>query len=80
MIGKLVGAAVGAKMMEKSDNIGGVGGAVIGATTVAVVRRMSLPALFVVGAGAYAFTKLREKGRAAKKRKSFETPPAAKPA
>jgi len=79
MLGKLLGAAVGAKVAERNE-VGGIGGALLGAGAVAVIRRMSLPALLMAGAGAYAFSKLRERGRAAKKRKSFETPPAADPA
>lgn len=76
MLGKILGAAVGAKVAEQTESVGGVGGAVLGAASVAVIRRMRLPALIALAAGGYAIKKLSDKARAAKtKRKSFETPP-----
>ena len=61
MIGKIIGGIAGAKMAEKTSNIGGTGGALLGATAVAVVRRLSLPALLAVGAGGYAYKKYSER-------------------
>ena len=76
MLGKILGAAVGAKVAEQTESVGGVGGAVLGAVSVAVTRRMRLPALIALAAGGYAVKKLSDKALAAKaKRKSFETPP-----
>ena len=61
MIGKIIGGIAGAKLAEKTSNIGGTGGALLGATAVAVVRRLSLPALLAVGAGGYAYKKFSER-------------------
>ena len=61
MIGKIIGAFAGAKMAEKTSNIGGVGGALLGAASVAVVRRLSLPALIALGAGGYVYKKYSER-------------------
>ena len=81
MLGKILGAAVGAKVAEQTESVGGIGGAVLGAASVAVIRRMRLPALIALAAGGYAVKKLSDKARADRaKRKSFTTPPKKKPA
>ena len=68
MIGKLIGAAAGAQVAKHSRNIGGIGGAAIGALAVPIVSRMRVPALLALGAAAYAFKKLTDEGgRAAPK-------------
>ena len=61
MIGKIIGGFAGAKMAEKTANVGGAGGALLGAASVAVVRRLSLPALIALGAGGYAYKKYSER-------------------
>jgi hypothetical protein len=61
MIGKILGAVIGAKFAERSENVGGVDGALLGAGAVAVLRRMSVPALIAVAVGGYAYTVLAEK-------------------
>ena len=54
MIGKLIGAAVGAKVADRMRGIGGPGGALLGAGAVAVARRLSPMALIAAAAGGYA--------------------------
>lgn len=77
MLGKVVGALVGAKVAEQTEAVGGIGGAVLGVAATSMVRRMRLPALIALAAGGYAVKKLSDKARADRaKRKSFETPPA----
>lgn len=61
MIGKLIGAAAGAQVAKHSKNVGGVGGAAIGALAVPFISRLRIPALLALGAGAYAFKKLTDK-------------------
>lgn len=70
MIGKLIGAAAGSQLAKKSKDIGGVGGAAIGALAVPVITRLSIPALLLMGAGAYAFKKLTDGDKAATKKPS----------
>lgn len=78
MIGKIFGAVAGAKMAQHSRNVGGTGGALLGAAAVPLIRRMSLPAMLVLGAGGYAYKKWSDRREAEQaKRKSFETPPGA---
>lgn len=77
MLGKVVGALVGAKVAEQTESVGGVGGALLGVAATSVVRRVRLPALIALAAGGYAVKKLSDKVRADRaKRRSFETPPA----
>jgi hypothetical protein len=78
MIGKIFGAVAGAKAAKHSRNLGGTGGALLGAAAVPLVRRMGIPALLVAGAGGYAFKKWSDRREAEKtRRKNFETPPGA---
>ena len=76
MIGKVLGAVVGAQAAQHTAKIGGAGGALLGAASVGLLRRMSIPALLAIGAGGYAYKKWsdRREGENAR-RKSFETPP-----
>ena len=78
MIGKILGAMAGAKAAEHSRNVGGTGGALLGAAAVPLVKRMSIPALLAIGAGGYAYKKWSDRRDAERsKRRSFETPPGA---
>ena len=60
MIGKIVGAMLGAKAGEHSRTIGGPGGALLGIGAAAVLRRLSLPTMLAVAAGGYAFKKYKD--------------------
>ena len=51
MIGKIIGAVVGAQAAKASRGIDGTTGAVLGALAVPVARRMKLPALLALAAG-----------------------------
>jgi hypothetical protein len=54
VIGKLIGAAVGAKAAKSvRGGLGGPGGALLGAGAVAVVRRLSPMAVLAAAAGGY---------------------------
>ena len=75
MIGKILGAVLGAQAAEHTSKVGGAGGAVLGVAA-AVLRRMSIPAMLALGAGGYAYKKWSEKRDAeTAKRKNFQTPP-----
>jgi len=60
MIGKIVGAALGAKAAEHLRNVNGPGGALLGVGAAALLRRMSLPTMLAVAAGGYAFKKYKD--------------------
>jgi hypothetical protein len=76
MLGKLLGGIVGAKAAEGTQ-VGGAGGALLGAVAGTVLRRASIPTLLAVTVGGYALKKWKDRrDKAAAKRKSFETPPA----
>jgi len=64
MIGKLIGAAAGAQAAKHSRNIDGPAGAVLGAIAVPLIARMSLPALAVLGGGAYLAKRVMDKRKA----------------
>lgn len=85
MIGKIIGAAAGAQAAKHSKNLGGVGGAAIGALAVPFISRLRIPVLLALGAGAYGFKKLTDKeAKPARKktapRKASKTNAAARPA
>jgi hypothetical protein len=65
MIGKLIGAVVGAKAAESArGGLGGAGGALVGAGTVALARRLGPIGLIAAAAGGYAFKKYRDRKQA----------------
>lgn len=61
MIGKIIGAAIGAKAAERTRGVGGAGGALLGAGAAAVLRRMSLPAMLALAAGGYAYKRYSDR-------------------
>lgn len=61
MIGKVIGAFVGDKVARQTSGMGGATGAALGVLATSVIRRMSLPAMIVLGAGGYAAKKLWDK-------------------
>jgi len=67
MIGKLIGALAGAQASKFSRNLGGTGGALLGALAVPVVRRMKWTSLAALAAGGYVIKKLNDKGAASTK-------------
>jgi hypothetical protein len=76
MIGKILGAIAGSQVAERTGKVGGPMGAVLGAGSVAVIRRLSIPTLLAVTVGGYALKKWKDSRDAeAAKRRSFETPP-----
>jgi hypothetical protein len=76
MIGKILGGIVGAQAAQHTSKVGGAGGALLGAASAGVLRRMSIPAMLAVGAGGYAVKKWSDRREADKAgRKNFESPP-----
>ena len=76
MIGKILGAVLGAQAAEHTSKVGGAGGAVLGVAAASVLRRMSLPAMLALGAGGYAYKKWSERREAeTTKRKNCQPPP-----
>ena len=67
MIGKLIGAAVGAKAAEKTREIGGPTGAALGILATSVISRMSIPAMLTLGAAGYLGKKFMDRNEAEKK-------------
>ena len=51
LIGKILGAVLGAQAAEHTSKVGGAGGAVLGVAAASVLRRMSIPAMLALGAG-----------------------------
>ena len=61
MIGKIIGAGIGAKAAQNMKNVGGPMGAAIGAAAPLVLRRLSIPAMLAIAAGGYAYKKYNDK-------------------
>ncbi|SMQ62716.1 hypothetical protein SAMN06297468_0743 [Altererythrobacter xiamenensis] len=61
MIGKIIGASLGAKAAQNTKNIGGPMGAAIGAAAPFILRRLSIPAMLAIAAGGYAYKKYSDK-------------------
>lgn len=64
MIGKLIGAAAGAKIAEHTRGVNGPGGAVLGAAAVAMARRFGPMGMLAAVAGSYALKRYNEKRQA----------------
>ena len=84
MIGRIIGAAAGAKAAEHSKSLGGASGAVLGLVAEPLVRRVAMTVLrrfgplgwIAAGAGAYAYKRYSDSTKAPKRRSA----PRAKPA
>jgi hypothetical protein len=72
MIGKLIGAVVGAKAAEHARGVNGPGGAVLGAAAVALARRFGPMGMIAAAVGGYALKRYNEKQQAG--RPPIETP------
>ena len=65
MIGKMIGAMIGARAAKSvSGGLGGAGGALAGAGTVALARRLGPLGLIAAGAGAYAYKRYSDRRKA----------------
>lgn len=78
MIGKIIGAGLGAKAAEHTSKIGGPWGAVLGATAPVLLRRLSIPAMIAIGAGGYLLKRFYDKTEGHEGEGSQETPKKAK--
>lgn len=63
MIGKVLGAVAGAKVAERSKNLGAVEGSLLGLAASVVVRRLSIPSMLAIAAGAYVAKRRSERQR-----------------
>jgi hypothetical protein len=61
MIGKMIGAMVGAKMADRTRGMSGPGGALLGTAAVAMARRLGPVGLAAVAIGGYAAKRMAEK-------------------
>lgn len=62
MIGKLIGASIGAKAAKSvSGGLGGTGGALLGAGAATVIKRLSPLGLIAAVAGGYAVKRYMDK-------------------
>lgn len=62
MIGKIIGAAVGAKVAERTrGGLGGPGGALLGMVAVPLARRLGPVGIAAVAIGGYAAKRLAKK-------------------
>jgi hypothetical protein len=64
MIGKLIGAAVGAKAAQHARGVNGPAGALLGMGAVAVARRMGPLGWVAAAAGGYALKRYNDKREA----------------
>ena len=54
MLRKIIGAAVGAKLLKNSPAVGGAAGVALGTAVPFVMARLSLPTMVLLGVGGYA--------------------------
>ena len=77
MIGKLIGAVLGAKAADHMRGVSGTSGAILGAAAPVVLRRLSLPAMLAIAAGGYAYKRYTDKREQRGKRQPKVRPSAA---
>lgn len=65
MIRKVIGAALGAKLVKSSPAMGGAAGTVIATALPFVLSRLALPGLATIGAGAFVLNRYRKQRAAA---------------
>lgn len=65
MIGKVIGAIVGARAAKAPGGMGETGGALLGVGAAALLRRMSPLGLIALAAGGYALKRYNDKREAA---------------
>ena len=67
MLGKIIGAVVGAKAAKNAGGVDQPGGALMGVAAVAIARRFGIPGMLAAAAGGYAIKRYNEK-------RQFKTP------
>lgn len=61
MLGKIIGAVVGAKAAKNTRGVDEPGGALMGVAAVALARRFGIPGMIAAAAGGYALKRYNEK-------------------
>ena len=74
MIGKLLGAGIGAALSKETRKMEGTTGAILGALAVPLVTRLRIPTLLALAGGGYLVKKLSEKGDVARPATATSTP------
>jgi hypothetical protein len=60
MLKKIVGAAIGAKLVKGSPAVGGATGVAIATAVPFIISRASLPGMIMLGAAGYVFKRYRD--------------------
>ena len=68
MIGKIIGALVGARAADHVRGVNEPGGALLGIGAAALARRLSLPAMLAIAAGGYVYKRYADKHQTPQKR------------
>jgi hypothetical protein len=61
MLGKIVGAVLGAKASKNVGSVSEPGGALLGVAAMTVARRFGLPGMIAAAVGGYALKRYQEK-------------------
>lgn len=64
MLGKIMGAVLGARASRGSRGMSEPRGALLGAASVAIARRFGIPGMIAAAAGGYALKRYNERKRA----------------
>lgn len=62
MLGKILGAVLGARASRGSRNVNEPGGALLGVVAATVARRFGIPGMIAAAAGGYALRRYNERG------------------
>lgn len=69
MIGKMLGAFLGARAAKGTRGVDEPGGALLGVAAVSLARRFGIPGLIAAAAGGYAVKRYNEKRQAAPRKR-----------
>lgn len=63
MLGKMIGALIGAKAAKRMGTVDQPGSAILGAAAVAMVRRFGIPGMIAAAISGYALKRYNEQSR-----------------